>query len=240
MINGEKMKNVSLSLVVMFLFSSTSFAEGLHIEGLNFTAPSINGSANVSNPVIGDIVYDLTAGGFFGYNQSGSWVNLGPGTNNSTLATLSNYTGVAVHGTNTDDNAASGYIGEFISSNPTTSVTPAASGTYVNITSITLTAGDWDVEGVINLTTDSTWVGTQWGAQVSTTSAGSDSQANGAVNWHSGTISASGTYFVPTGTRRISLAATSTPIYLTAQLTYTTLGATVFGTNSYIRARRVR
>jgi hypothetical protein len=229
------MKKRVLFSLGLCLLSSTSYA-----DSWGFTAPAVSGDTNVSNPGVGDIVYDLTSGGFFGYNQSGSWVNLGPGVNNSTLATLSNFTGVAVHGTNTNDNAATGYDGEFISINPASSVTPGATTVYVNVASVTLSAGDWDVEGVVNLATGSTWVGTKWGAQISTTTAGSDSQANGGVNWNTGTIAASGTYFIPTGTRRLSLGGTTTTIYLTAQLTYSTLGSTTFGTNSFLRARRVR
>lgn len=232
-------KRISLIFGIL-LMPPIAQADEVNIYGLQFTAPSVYGTANVSNPVIGDIVYDRTAAGFFGYNQSGSWVNLGPGINNSTLATLSNSTGVAVHGTNTNDNAAAGYVGEFVSNNPTSTVTPGASGVYVTVTSVTLTAGDWDVEGVVNLNTGSTWSGSQWGVQISTTSAGADSTSNGGVNWNSGTVAASGTFYIPTSTRRVSLAGSSTTIYLTAQLTYSTLGSTVFGTGSYIRARRVR
>ena len=236
----EEMKKLLLVFATLGLTSVSGFAGEFHIDGLQFTAPSVNSSANVFSPIVGDIVYDQAAGGFFGYNQSGSWVNLGPGVNNSTLATLSNWTGVAVHGTNTNDSAAAGYVGEFVSNNPASSVTPGASGVAVNIASVTLSAGDWDVEGVVNLSTGSAWSGSQWGVQISTTSNGSDSASNGGINWSTGSVALSGTYYIPTGTRRISLAGTTTTIYLTAQLTYATLGSTAFGTSSFLRARRVR
>jgi hypothetical protein len=237
---GENMKNGIFAVSVALLSTTLCHAGDIHIDGLGFTAPSITGSANVANPIVGDIVYDLTAQGFYGYNQSGSWVSLGPDANNTTITQLSNYSGVAVHGTNTSDNALAGYDGEFISSNATSALTPGASGTYLNVASINLSAGDWDVEGIVNLTTDSTWVGTQWGVQISTTSAASDFTTNGGINWNTGAIAASGTFYIPTGTRRISVAAVSTTVYLTAQLTYSTLGATGYGTGSFIRARRVR
>lgn len=51
-------------------------------------------------------------------------------------------------GTASNDNAAAGYIGEYIESivSSATNV-PAATGVWGNMTSISLTAGDWDVTG---------------------------------------------------------------------------------------------
>lgn len=47
-------------------------------------------------------------------------------------------------GTTTNDNAASGYIGEYISS-VVSAANFSSTGTYGDLTSISLTAGDWDV-----------------------------------------------------------------------------------------------
>jgi microcystin-dependent protein len=44
--------------------------------GSSLNAPTVYGASSVSSPVIGDMVYDQSAGGFFGYNQSGAWVLL--------------------------------------------------------------------------------------------------------------------------------------------------------------------
>jgi hypothetical protein len=226
--------------LISFVSLCLSTTASANVCGLGFTAPAINSSSNVANPIVGDIIYDQGAAGFYGYNQAGSWIALGPDINNSTLATLSNSTGVAVHGTNTNDNASAGYVGELVSNNPSSAVTPGSSGTIVDVATITLSAGDWDVEGFLALATGSTWSGSQWGVQVSTTSAGSDSTTDGGINWYTGSVAASGTFYVPTGRRRLSLNGASTSVYLTAQLTYSTLGSTTFATSSYIRARRVR
>jgi hypothetical protein len=52
-------------------------------------------------------------------------------------------------GTTTNDNAAAGYVGEYISSNVAySSAITTTSNVAANITSISLTAGDWDVFGV--------------------------------------------------------------------------------------------
>lgn len=64
------------------------------------------------------------------------------------IATLSRAAGVAVHGTNTNDAAAAGYVGELVTATGSL-VSAAASGNYGDVTSISLTAGDWDVSCII-------------------------------------------------------------------------------------------
>lgn len=67
-------------------------------------------------------------------------------TSNSTLATLSKSTGVAVHGTNTNDAASAGFVGEYVESVVSTSTNvPSSNNQFGDLTSISLTAGDWDV-----------------------------------------------------------------------------------------------
>lgn len=61
------------------------------------------------------------------------------------IVTLSKSTGVAVHGTNTNDNAAAGYVGEYVESKSSADNAYPASATWGDATSISLTAGDWDV-----------------------------------------------------------------------------------------------
>lgn len=157
-------------------------------------------------------------------------------TSNGTIATLSKSSGVAVHGTNTNDAAASGFIGEFISANPGGVVTPAASGAYVNLASVSLTAGDWDVEGVVSFT-PSTTTGTQVYGGISTTTGNQDStNAGGFVQI---SVSLLNPFYLPTGARRISLSGTTT-IFLVGGAVYTVLGTAKFSTDSFLRARRVR
>lgn len=56
-------------------------------------------------------------------------------------------------GTTTNDNASSGYVGEFISSNIQFASAVSFSSTVIrDVTSISLTAGDWDVWGNIYFT----------------------------------------------------------------------------------------
>ena len=54
-------------------------------------------------------------------------------------------TGAAVAGTNTNDSAAAGYVGEYVSSYVSTYTNFPANGVFGDATSISLTAGDWDI-----------------------------------------------------------------------------------------------
>ncbi len=57
--------------------------------------------------------------------------------------------GVSLLGTNTNDSASAGYDGEYKEAKTTSGANTGASAAYFDAQSITLTAGDWDVDGVI-------------------------------------------------------------------------------------------
>jgi hypothetical protein len=63
-----------------------------------------------------------------------------------TLAATFSDVGCALKGTTTNNNAAAGYVGEYVSAFAS-SVAGLTNNTFTNITSISLTAGDWDVCG---------------------------------------------------------------------------------------------
>jgi hypothetical protein len=54
-----------------------------------------------------------------------------------------------ITGTKTNDSAATGVVGEYVAANA--SGTPLTAGTWVNLANISLTAGDWDVQGLFTL-----------------------------------------------------------------------------------------
>ncbi len=95
-------------------------------------------------------VANLTAG------RSVSMADATLSTGNLTFST----SGKGIAGTTTNDNAAAGVVGEYVNATlgaaPGTSLT---SGTAKNITSISLTAGDWDVWGRVGTynATAATW-----------------------------------------------------------------------------------
>jgi hypothetical protein len=141
---------------------------------------------------------------------------------------------MGIIGTTTNNNANAGSVGEFI----TASITGEQITTSLvsqNITSISLTAGDWDVDGNIEYVANGV---TQLGlliSSVSTTSAvGQVAPFRGSFNPN--VLSSAGAYFsVAAPKMRMSLAATTT-VYLvgTCQTTGSTTAA------GYIQARRVR
>jgi hypothetical protein len=55
-------------------------------------------------------------------------------------------------GTATNDSAATGFVGEYISSSTANATPLASTTTFGNLVSITLTAGDWDVTAMGNVT----------------------------------------------------------------------------------------
>jgi hypothetical protein len=80
------------AVVGFFLGLNLTFAGLLQSkDGGSFTAPNVNGDANLGNPVAGDIVYDTSTSGFFGY-ASGSWVLLGATANPNHAPTVQKFT----------------------------------------------------------------------------------------------------------------------------------------------------
>jgi hypothetical protein len=160
-------------------------------------------------------------------------------------------TGVAVFGTaptisqpnivgvTSASNAAAGSIGEYISSQVLQgSATGITTGTPANVTSISLSPGDWDVWGSVGFVAAGSTTATQQIGWISTTSASLPaSPNNGAMFSYLGTGAAAGGNGVfPIGRIRLSLASTTT-VYLGAQSSFSVSTMSVYG---FIGARRVR
>jgi len=141
-------------------------------------------------------------------------------------------------GTATNDSAASGYIGEYITSavSAGSPIGAGTSNTFKNITTISLTAGDWDVSGVIGFVLNGSVITRTRGA-VSLYSNDTQTDQNQGDN-DADAVLPSATYnseaIVPVW--RVSLASTST-VYLKANCSYTGAVPNTFGR---ISARRVR
>lgn len=146
----------------------------------------------------------------------------------------------SIAGTTTNDNAAAGFLGEFISAQVTQgSAVALSTGTPANVTSISLTAGDWDVAGVVGFIAAATTNITSAGAGIGTTSAVLQTIANGGaqMQWgSSGFVPTANAFAVSPMRTRISLAATTT-VFLVAQSGFTVAALSAFG---LITARRVR
>jgi len=137
-----------------------------------------------------------------------------------------------ITGTATNDNAAAGYIGQYIESIITNASATAvsSSGVAQNLTSISLTAGDWDVSGLIGGSPSIS--STQMIGGISTTTGTQPAVELQTFEFYA---AAAGRTSVALPRIRISIAATTT-VY--AVLTFTFTGtATMYG---FINARRVR
>lgn len=142
-------------------------------------------------------------------------------------------------GTSTNNNAGSGFVGEYVSANVASGSSVAiTTATTANVTSISLTAGDWDIGGVVGYTltgVSSTFSADGYMGGASTTTA---------------TLGTEGTYFVhptdlsnKTGVMtfnipgiRVSVNATTT-LYLVARATFSAGTLAAWGR---IYARRAR
>lgn len=144
-----------------------------------------------------------------------------------------------ITGTTAGGNAASGFLGEYISANPASAVTPATSNSNVNITSISLTAGDWDVWGSVFYTNGTTSATTNITAGISLTTGTFDSLVSGGLVILQQAFVASSTQQASISSRRVSLSSTTT-VFLVGLAVYTTVTGSSWGTQSIIQARRVR
>jgi hypothetical protein len=182
------------------------------------------------NPVIGALWFD-SAG-------SQLYVWFGDGTSNQWVPTTNQMGGgyLLKAGVVDGSDAPGGQIGEIISVNVTVGVTLTTS-TPANLTSITLTPGDWDVQGEV-------WFNIGTGAATTLVAAISPSSAflptPTALNQARNQINVPGTpstsIILPLRTCRISLAVTAT-YYLVAYAVFPSGTTTVTGN---IWARRAR
>jgi len=157
-------------------------------------------------------------------------------TGNETITGNKTFSGVtAIGGTTTNDNAATGYVGEYVQA-------AVAGGSAVSlvatvaktVTSITLTAGDWDVDGVVNFNfAANTSVESLFGASsLVANSIDAYAFSHRCGPFVPGAVAMG--YTIPT--RRFSLA-TTTAVYLVASGGFTVGTCAAWG---LIRARRVR
>lgn len=142
-------------------------------------------------------------------------------------------------GTTTNDDASAGNLGEFISS---TVLVGAAvnvpSATVTNITSIALTAGDWDVTVGAGFTGNSLTQVNLLAASIHTTNNALSNLPGSQIQepFASQAIFNTQDYMAAVGPRRFSLSGNTT-IYFNAFLNFTVSTAAAYG---IIRARRIR
>jgi len=207
---------------------SGSGASLTNIPGANITGTIAAGQ--LSNAILLQSV--LQNGATF-YVSSGTVSNLNATSLNSTTIAVTTITPTGIVGTTTNNNANAGDYGEFISS--TVANVVLSGGVFVNIASISLSAGDWNVTGqaidVYNGNSASTW-----SMAVSVNSGNTTSDHVLGDNVLTGLPASSSTNSSLTvANYRLSLSGTTT-VYLKISET----GATLNNGTGRISARRVR
>lgn len=160
-------------------------------------------------------------------------------TSLTAVTTINRTGGTSINGTNTNDDAAIGFVGEYketiILSG--SAVNLAVSSNVYNIASISLTAGDWDVSGNIAFTTASSTT-VQYAGGCFNTSVAINGNTLARNNYFGTAINtpANGAPYLTMPTSRFSLAAPAT-IYLVG---YAAFGVSTISAFGKISARRVR
>lgn len=194
------------------------------------------GATNVNAHLVGiDNALASTGSGNIVRATSATLVTPALGTPSALV--LTNATGDQT-GTTTNDNAAAGKVGQYVSSSVLVgSAISLTSATNADVTSISLTAGDWDVRGCIIFVAAGGTIATRYASAISIssgffpTSGAENNQQVLNITFPAGqgcTLSA--------GPVRLSLAGTTT-VYLEAQAVFTVSTMTAYG---FIGARRVR
>lgn len=170
------------------------------------------------------------------WKARGQWRSDGATWNYLGDYTLNDYAS-EISGTTTNDDSAAGFLGEYTDSDVASgSAIALTTNVAKTITSISLTAGDWDVTGVIGFAEAATTKLDHLSGSISLTTDTDGAENADTGHSYAANVSANPTQTMPLPTVRFSLAGTTT-IYLIAHAIFTVSTCEGWGT---IRARRVR
>lgn len=159
--------------------------------------------------------------------------------NQAITGVFPSWTAGQIPGTTTNGDATAGNVGEYISSTILSgSAVSLVTGTAKNVTSISLTGGDWDVWGSIGFTANAATTATEFSGGINTaTNTLPTPPGNGAFARLGISVGAGGVEPVfPLGSVRVPLSSTTT-IYLVAESAFAVNSMSAFG---FIAARRRR
>jgi hypothetical protein len=160
-------------------------------------------------------------------------------TSGAALADSATVTSAFIAGVTTNSDAAAGIVGEYISSTiQSGSAVSLTTDVAINITSVSLTAGDWDCNGSVFNSQASSTTMDFFAGWISTTSASFPSNPPGGsyVQWYQNSGVAGLGMTLSIGPTRISLASTTT-VYLSATASFDISTNTAYG---FIGCRRAR
>lgn len=242
---GKAVYQTSPTLITPALGTPASgVATNLTGTASGLTAGAATASAAVSSMATNTVVGNATAGTATSTNLA---VPSCSGASNALIWTTSTGFGCntisggsvlvpgQLPGTATSDNATSGNVGEFITN--TTNNTSLSSGTPINTTSVSLTAGDWDCTGITEFDAAATTNVTYLISGISSTSATPVYLQSSAQFYSPGVVDAGQNAKVLIApTVRFSLASTTT-IYLIGFSVFTVSTQTASGR---LQCRRMR
>lgn len=216
--------------------STPTIANGT-MSGTSITNSPISGNAG-SFTTLG-ATGALSGAGFTNYFASppaigSTAANTGAFTTLNASGLISPSSTVGIKGTATNDSAQAGSIGEYATN--TTAGTSLTNNTNANATSVSLTAGDWDVSGVCSYHPAATTSIVDVFCGVTTTSLGTPGTGSLTNYVWAAFVPGATTILINSPVVRISVASTTT-VYLIAQSAFTVSTQTVDG---FIRARRPR
>jgi hypothetical protein len=180
---------------------------------LNSTAGAINGSIGQTTPAAGSF------------------------TTISASSTITPSQTAGIVGTTTNNNANAGSVGEVLTA--TSTATSMTSGTPVNCASVSLTAGDWDVTGVVEYVAAGSTTTSGYTTGLNTTSATYQTITGSFLNVQQTfglSVGAGTASYQSAPVTRFSLASTTT-VFLVGAASFATSTMTC---NGFIRARRMR
>lgn len=121
--------------------SAVTYLTGSHAWGCN--ASAVNGPASSTNTALARF------NGTGGTTLQNSQITADGSGNIGGVASVQGVTtaGVAIQGTSTNSSAAAGYVGEFLTASRAAGSALSLGGSPGLMTSVSLTAGDWDVSG---------------------------------------------------------------------------------------------
>lgn len=204
-------------------------ARAVQVNLATTTAANFDGSANISPGVTGTL--PVGNGGTGGTTPAGARSNLGAAASgsNADITALTALSG-GITGLVTGNAAASGIVGQEVSASSGTAVS-LTSGALTNITSISLPAGDWELESALRVTNAGNVTLLNFGVSATSATLPTDwwDRYNITTTLAAGTSTRQGM------SRRVLLSTTTT-LYLVAQATFTSTCTA----DGYIRARRMR
>lgn len=219
--------------------------------GVTTLASSIVGSANIINNAVANADIRQSVATSVVGNSTNATANVADITASAARQVLAmNIGGTAIafaqpqgdqlKGTTTNDNASAGNVGEYVSASVVQGAAVSlTTNVAANITSISLTAGDWDLWGNLYYTFGATTTLTSHSGYLTTTSASTSTSPLGGfylLNVASSTPNTTLFGGQAIGPVRVSLTTTTT-WFLVAQATFATSTCGGYG---IIQARRIR